>query len=212
MKSMTPKTRELLGATFILGANRLSKIANKVDKIDDVELLSSMSTAFEASFRAARKLALNEAKKDFANLGLPVPKISDISTRFSYGNTVVAGAAANISKARAQIFAGVDRDVVIRDLKKRLAAGLTAGATRAYNQTLLDLYVSIEAQTNKKISKTWNSVNDNRTCALCRQMHGKSVGLFDLFYTRDERRVFFDALIPPAHPLCRCWISFEFLD
>lgn len=206
---MTPNTRDLLGAVMVSGTTKVSKIANRVTEVDDITLLASVSRTFEASFRAARRLAWIEAKEEFKNLGLPQPKLKDISIKFLYGNVVIGHAAANISRARAQLIAGGDKESILRDLKKRLAAGITAAITRAYNQALLELYSSVEAQLGVTVRKKWNSIKDDRTCKLCQIMDGQTAGLFDSFQVPVTARVFFDFVLPPAHPVCRCWISYE---
>ncbi len=204
---MTPESRDLLGSIHIAGTGKVSRIADRLERSSDEVILSQISQSFLTSFRAAKSLAWRDTQSEFRGRGLQVPKLRDLDNSFPYGNAVIADAAANVSRARGRLAAGEDSDVVIRDLKMRLAAGITVGASRMYNHTRLNMFITIAARTQRSVLKEWEAVLDERTCRLCEGLHGTRAGLYDTFAPVAGQRVYFDLMMGPAHPLCRCSIK-----
>lgn len=66
-----------------------------------------------------------------------------------------------------------------------------------------------------KINKTWNSVNDEKTCELCKAMDGITIPVTESFINTPQGADYYSELsytggdIPYAHPRCRCWFTYS---
>lgn len=78
---------------------------------------------------------------------------------------------------------------------------------------------SIGEALHLRIVKTWHTTVDDRTCEFCRSMDGYSVTADRVFLRLDETRDvdggvyvndYADMDTPPAHPNCRCSVSYRF--
>lgn len=54
------------------------------------------------------------------------------------------------------------------------------------------------------LEKTWFTVQDARVCQICAPLHGKTIPFTDSFSSLG-----FTGLGPPAHPRCRCYLTYE---
>jgi SPP1 gp7 family putative phage head morphogenesis protein len=94
--------------------------------------------------------------------------------------------------------------------RRRATMIATTEVTRSYAEATRISYR--ESGVVKKL--IWQTANDERRCVYCGALHGKTVGIDGKFSDTLPARLQ-ESLngrtfeIPPAHPLCRCWISAE---
>ena len=86
--------------------------------------------------------------------------------------------------------------------EQRAALIATTEITRAYATGQAAAGAALKEQyPDVRVVKTWWTNNDDRVCPICGPLNGQEVDEGDLFDSE------FDG--PPAHPGCRCWVSYR---
>jgi hypothetical protein len=67
--------------------------------------------------------------------------------------------------------------------------------TRASVEGERALVWQLEKENGVRMTPVWQTANDERVCPICGPKHGKPIT---------------DGQYPPAHPNCRCWVTYEF--
>jgi hypothetical protein len=67
--------------------------------------------------------------------------------------------------------------------------------TRASVEGERSLVWQLEKENGVRMTPVWQTANDERVCPICGPKHGKPIT---------------DGQYPPAHPNCRCWVTYEF--
>jgi hypothetical protein len=67
--------------------------------------------------------------------------------------------------------------------------------TRAAVEGERALVNQLEKETGVRMTPIWQTSNDERVCPICGPKHGQPIT---------------DGKYPPAHPNCRCWVTYEF--
>ena len=109
------------------------------------------------------------------------------------------------------IFKTVDKnataDIATGVFKLRTELAVHAAVRYSYNTSMELMYAQLEEK-GLSVSKTWHANFSRETppCDKCIALHGEIVDVMQLFYVTDNP--FEDGLHPPAHPRCRCYITY----
>jgi hypothetical protein len=69
--------------------------------------------------------------------------------------------------------------------------------TRAAVEGERALVEALQKESGIGMAPIWQTSNDERVCPICGPKHGKHIT---------------DGQYPPAHPRCRCWVTYEFAE
>jgi SPP1 gp7 family putative phage head morphogenesis protein len=86
--------------------------------------------------------------------------------------------------------------------RTELATAYNQGAYNGTRQAQAEGYLGI-------VKKVWLTADDERTCDICNGLDGEAVDMDSDFSYQKGKLGFGTALIPPAHPNCRCSIAYE---
>lgn len=67
--------------------------------------------------------------------------------------------------------------------------------TRAAVEGERAFVAELEKESGLRMVPIWQTAHDDITCLICKPKHGKEIT---------------DGKFPPAHPRCRCWVTYEF--
>lgn len=185
----------------LAATSRITKLVSRLQKRDRITFLYDILVQLDTFNRAAQKLARRDIKTKHTNFRL-VKSRDLINT--GYANLISVDIAKNIAIAYFDLNdRHLDPTTVQARLLNNLVAGITASVTRVYSQEILDQYSSV----SDRVGKRWVSQLASNTCNYCRLIHGQVVNVHESFTAPEGMKVFYDLLMPPSHPRCRCKIE-----
>jgi len=116
------------------------------------------------------------------------------------------GLAANVIEHRVQNYA----HYLQRLRAERIARTEISFATNHGQVDAIRAFVDDGTLAQDKVVKKFATCFDERVCALCGEMDGKTVGLEDTFPGGTSKLP--NLYVPPLHPNCRCTIMYEVLE